>query len=435
MEWWHVLLVMFLGLGALMATGMPIAFAFGVLNMVLLFVFIGANALQAIAISSFSSIAAFAFTALPFFILMGEVILHSGLATLAIESIGKWLGRVPGRLAMLAVVAGTAFGAASGSSMASAATLGTILVPEMRRQGYDKGLAVGAIATCGALDVLIPPSALTVIFGGISRLSVGDLLVGSILPGLLLASLLFGYIAVLCAVRPDLAPPYDVARISWGERLASLRYLLPIVILILLVLGSMFFGVATPSESAAMGAFGSFVLAAAYGRLRWPVMRKALLATVEVTGLALLIITSATAFSQILAYTGAAAGLSRFATDLPVSSWVILVCMQLVILVMGCFMEPVSIIFITIPIFFPVVSALGFDPLWFAIVCLVNIELSLITPPFGLNLFVLKGVVPPDITLGDIYRGVLPFVVLNIVALAIVMAFPPLATWLPGLMH
>src|SRR3989442_10335650 len=146
MEWWQVLLVMFLGLGALMATGMPIAFAFGVLNMVLLLVFIGANALQAIAISSFSSIAAFAFTALPFFILMGEVILHSGLATLAIESIGKWLGRVPGRLAMLAVVAGTAFGAASGSSMASAATLGTILVPEMRRQGYDKGLAACAIA-------------------------------------------------------------------------------------------------------------------------------------------------------------------------------------------------------------------------------------------------------------------------------------------------
>ncbi len=436
MGWWQILLLMFVGLGALMATGMPIAFAFGTLNMVMLFLFVGgAGALQAVALSSYSSIASFAFTALPMFILMGEIILHSGLATEAIEAIGKWLGRMPGRLAVLAVLAGTAFGAASGSSMASAATLGTVLIPEMRRRGYAKGLSVGALATCGALDVLIPPSALTVIFGGISRLSVGDLLVGSILPGLLLATLLFGYIITLCTLRPHLAPAYDVVRISWSERLVALSYVLPIVILIVLVLGSILVGIATPSESAAMGALGSFLLTAAYGRLTRGVIRKSLLATVEVTGMALLIITSATAFSQILAHTGAAAGLSQFATGLPVSPWVILIGMQVVILIMGCFMEPVSIMLITVPIFFPVVQALGFDPVWFAIVCLVNIELSLITPPFGLDLFVLKGVCPPDITLGDIYRGVLPFVLINIVTLAIVMAFPPLATWLPGLMH
>jgi len=436
MEWWQILLLMFVGLGTLMATGMPIAFAFGTLNLVMLFLFVGGvGALQAAALSSHSSVASFAFTALPMFILMGEVILHSGLATQAIEAIGKWLGRMPGRLAVLAVLAGTAFGAASGSSMASAATLGTILIPEMRRRGYDKGLSVGALATCGALDVLIPPSALTVIFGGISRLSVGDLLIGSIFPGLLLATLLFGYIITLCTLNPHLAPAYDVERISWSERLVALGYFLPIVILILLVLGSILAGIATPSESAAMGAFGAFVLTAGYGRLTGEVIRKSLLATVEVTGMALLIITSATAFSQILAHTGAAAGLSKFATGLPVSPWVILIGLQVVILIMGAFMEPVSIMLITVPIFFPVVQALGFDPVWFAIVCLVNIELSLITPPFGLDLFVLKGVCPPDITLGDIYRGVLPFVVINIVTLAIVMAFPPLATWLPSFLH
>lgn len=436
MEWWLVLILMLLGLGVLMATGMPIAIAFGILNVGLLYFLVGGvGALQAVALSSYGSIASFSFTALPMFILMGEVILHSGLANLAIVAIGKWLGRMPGRLAVLAVVAGTAFGAASGSSMATAATLGTVLIPEMRRHGYDKGLTVGCLATCGALDVLIPPSALAVILGGISRLSVGDLLIGSLIPGLILAALLFGYIVVLCTLKPHLAPMYDVERPSWAERLASLVHVFPLLALILLVLGTMFAGVATPTEAAALGAFGAFVLTACYGRLTLGVSRRSLFSTVEVTGLALLIITSATAFAQILAHTGAAAGLSQFATGLPVSPWIILIGMQIVILILGCFIEPVSIMLITIPIFFPVVRALGFDPVWFAIVTLVNIELGLITPPFGLDLFVIKGVCPPDITMGDIYRGVLPFVLINILALAIVMAFPPLATWLPSLMH
>lgn len=436
MDWWVVLLLMFGGLAVLMATGMPIAFAFGLLNVVLLYSLVGGTgAVQAVALSSFSSVGNFAFIALPLFILMGELVLHSGLAAMAIVAIGKWLGRMPGRLAVLAVLAGTAFGAGSGSSMASAATLGTILIPEMRNRGYHKGLAVGTLATSGALAVLIPPSALMVIFGGISHLSVGDLLIGGVLPGLLLAGLLFGYIVVLCAVRPHLAPAVEIERISWGERLATVKYFLPIVGLVVVVLGSIFLGIATPSESAAMGVAGAFLLAAAYRCLAKEVIRKSLLGTVEVTGFALLIVTSATAFSQILAHTGAASGLSQFATGLPVSPWLILVSMQVVIFIMGGFMEPVSIMLITIPIFFPVVRALGMDPLWFAIVCMVNIELSLITPPFGLNLFVLKGVCPPDITLEDIYWGVLPFVVINIVALAIVMLFQPLATWLPGMMH
>jgi tripartite ATP-independent transporter DctM subunit len=436
MEWWHFLLLMFTALAVLMATGIPIAIAFGILNVVLFFAFAGGvGALQAVALSSYGSIATFAFTALPMFILMGEVILHSGLASLAIDAIGKWLGRMPGRLAILGILAGTAFGAASGSSMASAATLGSILIPEMRRRGYDKGLAVGCIATCGALDVLIPPSALGVIFAGIARLSVADILIGSLIPGLILAVLLFGYIIVLCTLKPHLAPAYDVERISWAERVTSLVHVLPLIVLILLVLGSMFAGWATPTESASMGALGAFIVAALYRRLTREVIWKSLRSAVEVTGLALLIITSATAFSQILAHSGAAAGLSQFATGLPVPPWVILVGMQIVMLVMGLFIDEVSIMLITIPIFFPVVRTLGFDPVWFAIVSMVNMEIGVISPPFGLVLFVLKGVCPPDISLGDIFRGVLPFILVNLVALALVMAFPPLATWLPSLMH
>jgi len=435
-EWWQVILLMFVGLMALMATGMPIAFAFGVLNVVMLFFLVGGTgALQAIALSSYSSVASFAFTALPMFLLMGAVVMHSGLATLAITAMGKWLGGIPGRLAVLSVLSGTVLGGASGSSMADTAALGMVLIPEMRDRGYDKHLAAGCIATCGALAVLIPPSALMVIMGGISRLSVGDLLIGGLVPGLLLSGLMLVYIMVLTTLNPRVAPAYEVEKLPWVERVASLRYVLPLIGLIVVVLGSMFSGVATPTEAAALGALGSFGLAAAYGRLTTEVIRRSLLSTTEVTGLALLIITSSTAFSQILAHTGAAAGLSRWATGLPVSPWFILVGMQVVILFMGCFMDSVSIMLITVPLFFPVVKAMGFDPVWFAIVTVVNVELGLITPPFGLNLFVLKGVCPPDITLGDIYRGVLPFVVINIVALAFVMAFPPLATWLPGLLH
>lgn len=246
--------------------------------------------------------------------------------------------------------------------MASAATLGTILIPEMRRRGYDKGLAVGCIATCGALDVLIPPSALGVIFAGISRLSVADILIGSLIPGLILAMLLFGYIVVLCTLKPHLAPAYEVERISWADRVTSLVHILPLIALIVLVLGTMFAGWATPTESASLGALGAFVVAAGYGRLTIDVIRKSLVSAVEVTGLALLIITSATAFSQILAHTGAAGGLSRFATGLPVSPWVILIGMQIVMLVMGLFIDEVSIMLITTPSSSPWSASWGSTP-------------------------------------------------------------------------
>ena len=436
MEWWQVLLLMFAVLGVLMATGIPIAFAFGVLNMVLLFFLVGGTgALQAVALSSYGSVATFAFTALPMFLLMGTVVMHSGLAALAINAMGKWLGRIPGRLAVLSVLSGTILGGASGSSMADTAALGMVLIPEMHSRGYSKYLATGCVATCGALAVLIPPSALMVIMGGISRLPVGDLLIGGLVPGLLLSALMFVYIVILTTLKPHLAPAYEIGRIGWEERLVSLRHFLPFIVLIVLVLGVMFSGLATPTEAAAVGAVGAFGLAAMYGRLSMAVVKQSLLSTAEVTGMALLIITSSTAFSQILALTGAAPGWSKWVTALPVSPWLILVGMQLVVLVMGCFMDSVSIMLITVPLFFPVVRTMGFDPAWFAIVTVVNVELGLITPPFGLNLFVLKGVCPPDITLGDIYRGILPFILLNILALAIVMAFPPLATWLPGLMH
>jgi tripartite ATP-independent transporter DctM subunit len=436
MERWGILILMFGALGALIAAGVPIAVAFGITNALMLVFFVGGvAALKALALSSYSSVATFDFTALPMFLLMGSVVLHAGLATRAVAAIGKWLGRMPGRLAVLSVMSGTVLGGASGSSMADTATLGMILIPEMRRRGYDKHLASGCLATCGALAVLIPPSGLMVIMGGISRLPVGDLLVGGLVPGLLLSGTMLAYIVLLTTFRPHLAPAYDVETVSWWQRFVALRDVAPLITLMIVVLGAMFAGIATPTEAAALGAFGGFGLAAAYARLTHAVVWQSLLTTVEVSGLAMLIITSSTAFSQVLAHTGAAAALAAFATGLPVSPWLIILGMQAVILLMGCFMDGVSIMLITAPLFFPVVKTLGFDPVWFAILTIVNIEVGLITPPFGLNLFVLKGVSPPDTTLWDIYRGVMPFIVLNLTVLGIVMAFPRLATWLPGFLH
>ena len=436
MEWWQILGLMFASLVFLMAIGLPVAFSFGLLNVIFAFWMVGgASSLRLVAISSYSSIATFAVVAVPLFILMGEIILHSGMATMAINGVSKWVGKVPGRLGVMSILSGTVFAAASGSSMASVATIGSTMVPEMHSHGYNKGLSTGVVATSGALAVLIPPSGLMVIFGSISQQAVGDLLIAGIIPGLILSSMLLAYTIGISALRPAMAPAMDVGEVNWMDRLVSLREFIPIIVLVLVVIGSIFFGVATPTESAAMGAAGALVLAAAYRKLNWHMLKVSFSSTAIVAGFSLLIITSSTAFSQILAFTQAANGLSNFVTDLPLPPIVIIILMQIVILVMGGFMDSLSIMLITVPIFFPVVSALGFDLLWFSIVTMVNIELGLITPPFGLNLFVLKGVAPPDITLMDIFRGITPFVGLNIATLVIVLFVPGTATLLPGLMR
>ena len=254
MEWWHILGLMFASLVFLMAIGLPVAFSFGLLNIIFAFWMVnGVSSLRLVAISSYSSIATFAFVAVPLFILMGEIILHSGMATMAINGVSKWVGKVPGRLGVMSILSGTVFAAASGSSMASVATIGSTMVPEMHRHQYHKGLSTGVVATSGALAVLIPPSGLMVIFGAISQQAVGDLLIAGIIPGLILSSLLLGYTIGISAVRPSMAPAMDIGEVNWIERLLALREFIPIIALVLVVIGSIFFGIATPTESAAMG--------------------------------------------------------------------------------------------------------------------------------------------------------------------------------------
>lgn len=317
--------------------------------------------------------------------------------------------------------------------MAAVAVFGSTMLPEMQRKRYAPEFAVGSVLAAGGLAVLIPPSGLAVLLGALAKVSIAKLLIAIVVPGFLLAALYALYFVGRAALQPHLAPPEETTSISWRERGKTLWLLIPLALLILIVTGFIFLGLATPSEAAAMGAIASAILAAAYGRFSWPILRESLMATVATSSMVLLIIAGSTAFSQILAATGATSKFAAMAAGLPVAPWIIVVGMQAVMFVLGCFIDGVSIMLITLPIFMPVAAALGLDPIWLCVLFMIQLELGGITPPFGLSLFVLKGV-RPEIDVRDIYRSVIPVVLIQIILSALVMSFPALATWLPQLM-
>jgi len=420
-----------------MLTGMPVAFCFMLISVVGMYVFFGgAVGLEQLIISICTSLATFVLLPVPLFIFMGELMFHSGMAPLLIESVDKWLGRLPGRLGLLAVSAGTTLSTLTGTSLASTAMLGSVLVPEMERQGYKKPMSLGPILGSGGLAMMIPPSALAVLCGAIGEISIGRILIAIIIPGLLMAILYAAYIIIRCWLQPSIAPAYEVSPTPLSEKLvATVKHILPLGFIVFLVIGVIFLGVATPSEAAATGAIGTLILSFFYGRLSWEVIKKATSGTLAVAGMVLLIIAGARAFSQILAYSGVSKGLGELATGLPVAPIFIIIAMQVVILFLGGFMDVVAIMMITLPIFVPVVISLGFSTVWFAVILLLNIEMAGTSPPFGLGLFVMKGVAPPDTTMGDIYRAALPFLGCDLIIMSLIVAFPTLALWLPGLMH
>jgi len=369
------------------------------------------------------------------FILLGEVMFQSGLALNMIDTLDKWLGALPGRLGLLAVGSGTLFSTMSGSTMGTTAMLGALLTPEMEKRGYKKPMSIGPVMGSGGLAMLIPPSGLAVVLAAVAEISVGELLISGIIPGLLVAALYTSYIILRCWLQPSIAPPYRVSSVSFSQKiLLTLRNVLPMGFIIVIVLGFIFLGIATPTEAAAMGALGSFVLAAIYGKLTWQVVKNSFVGTARVTIMTLIIITGAVAFSQILAFSGATRGLLAFVTALPVAPIILLIAMQVVLIIMGMFMAAVAVMMITIPIFMPIVYALGWDPIWFGLLFLLNTEMSMTTPPFGMLLFVMKGVAPPNTTMGEIIKAGAPFLLCDAIALILIIAFPSLALWLPSMM-
>jgi tripartite ATP-independent transporter DctM subunit len=436
MEWWLLLLLIFSSTVLLFLLEVPVAFSFLFINVVGFTVFMGGDAgLKQLVLSLYESVSTFVLLPVPLFILMGEVMFRSGVANNMINALDKWLGGVPGRLGLLSVAAGTIFATLSGSSMASSAMLGSVLVPEMEKKNYKPEMTVGPIMGSGGLAIMIPPSVLGVTLAAMGRFSVGDFLVAIIVPGLLMALAMALYIIIRCRFRPDLAPRYETAALSLREKImATVTYVLPLGSIVFLCVGLIFCGVATPSEAAALGALGCFGIAFVYRGLRWEVIKISVMQTVRLSTMLLMIITGAMAFSQLLAYTGASQGLVELASGLPLPRIFVVVLMLIILLLLGCFMESITIIMITIPVFMPIVRSLAIDPIWFGVIMLISLEMGAVTPPFGMVLYVMKGVAP-HLPMQAIIKAGVPFILCHLLVIILVMAFPFFVSWLPSFMH
>jgi len=412
-----------------------VVFAFFAVNLVGAFIFMGGDkGMLQLMRNAADAVQSFALLPIPLFILMGEVMFHTGVAARAIDAVDRLIARVPGRLSLVAITGGTIFSSLSGSTIANTAMLSATLLPEMTRRGYHSSISVGPIVAVGGLAMLVPPSALAVLLGSVARIPIGELLVASIVPALILAALFFGYVILRCRLDPSLAPPYDVAAYSWRERLLPFAlYVLPLLGIFVVVVGSIIGGFATPTESAALGAAAALAAAAAYRRLSWASFVVSVRETLRLTVMTLFIICGSITFSQILAFTQASTGLSDLVTGAGLSPLWVLLGMLGILLVLGCFMDQVSMMMITAPLFMPVAETLGLDIVWFGVLMLMVLEISLATPPFGLLLFVARGAAP-QIPMGAIMRSVAPFIAIALGVVGLLIAFPELTLLLPRLM-
>ena len=433
-DWGFAAWLMLGGSTVLLFIGMPVALSFIGINIVGAWLYMGGEAgLAQLARSSVSSVTAFSLTPIPLFVLMGEVLFHTGLALKVIEGVERLIRRVPGRLAVVAVVAGTVFSAISGSTIATTAMLGSLMLPVMLARGYHPTLATGPIMAIGAVDMLIPPSALTVLLGSLSGISISKLLVGGVMPGIILSIAFVLWIVLRVRISPHLAPDDEavVHHTGWQRWKPFFGYVLPTLSIFGVVVGALANGWATPTECAALGAFATMLLAIAYRALSWDALLKALKGTAAIAGMILFIILGATTFAQILSFSGASNGLVQFITGQGLSTGMIVAGMMALLIFLGVFVDQVSMMMITLPIFMPIVQSLGIDPVWFGVMFLICMQLGLLLPPHGLLLMTMRGVAPPSVTMAHIFLAVVPYVVMSIVLLAAVFWFPPIATWLP----
>ncbi len=436
MAWQTAAWLLLGGSTVLLFLGLPVAFTFLAVNIVGAAVYMGGEpGLVQLTRNSVQSVSSFALTPIPLFVLMGEVLFHTGLAVKVIDGIERLIRQVPGRLAVIAVVAGTVFSAISGSTIATTAMLGSLMLPVMLARGYHPAMATGPIMAIGAVDMLIPPSALTVLLGSLSGISISKLLIGGVMPGLILSALFVAYIVVRVKLDPKLAPPSELVEYHGWEKLRPLfQYVVPLVSIFVIVVASMSAGWATPTESAAIGAFATVLLALAYRALTPKNLLAALRGAATVSGMILFIIVGATTFSQILSFSGASSGLVRFITDQGLPPMMVIAAMMLFLIFLGVFVDQVSMMLITLPIFMPVVQAFQIDLVWFGVMFLICMQLGLLLPPHGLLLMTMKGVAPPEVQMVHIFRGVAPYVAMSIVVLALVFFVPAVAVWLPKLL-
>ena len=435
MAWGWSMGIMLGAMCVLLMIGLPVAFSFIAVNFLGAVLFLGGDAgLAQVARNSMASLTNFTLAPIPLFILMGEVLLHTGVAFRAVNAIEQMIARVPGRMPIVAVIGGTIFAALSGSSMANTAMLGSTLMPEMLRRGYHRSIAMGPIMATGGIAMLIPPSALAVLLGSLAFISIAKLLVAGIIPGLLMSIFFIAYIVARCVYDPAMAPQGEegTAR-GWARWRPFLVHVMPLFLIFVVVIGSLLGGIAGPTESAALGCVAAVVAAACYRALTLANLMVSLRETTKITVMILFIIVASVTFSQILAFSGATDGFVRVIETMGAGPLATLTGMMLILLFLGCFIDQVSMVMITVPFFMPLAKLVGIDLIWLGTIYLLTMEIGFLTPPFGLLLFVMKGVAPPQFTMGDIYRAALPFLVLELAVLALCMVFPALGTWLPSL--
>lgn len=436
MEAWA--LAMFAVLMALLMLGYPVAFTLGAVSLAFGAVFLGWGFFDLLPLRIWGIMTNFTLLAVPLFVFMGIVLEKSGLAARLIESMGLLFGRVRGGLAVSIVLVGTLLAASTGVVGATVVAMGVIALPIMLRHRYDPAFASGVIAASGTLGQIIPPSVVLILLGDVIGVAVGELFMAALLPGLVLVGLFIVYALAVGWLRPQHAPAVDAALVR-GEAGQSARVLLmallPPLLLVLAVLGSIFFGIASPTESAAVGALGALVMAAAGRRLTLQGLNEAMRQTLRLTSMVFLILIGATAFGLVFRGMGGDMLVEDLMRALPGGVWGFLILSMLLIFVLGFFLDFLEICFIVVPILAPIALGLGVDPLWFAVLIALNLQTSFLTPPFGFSLFYLKAAAPREIRIEQIYRGALPFVGLQLLALAVLLAFPKLALWLPALMN
>ena len=427
--------LMFGALFVLLLTGYPLAFLVGGLSVVFIAWLWSPDALALVPQRVWNNMTQYLLAAIPLFIFMASMLEKSGVIEEVFDVAYKWLGRIPGGLAVATVVASTVLAAMVGVIGAAVVTMALVALPSMLRRGYSPVLAVGTVMAGGTLGILIPPSVLAIVYGLVANQSVGELYLGSVFPGLVLSGLY-----ILCSVGYGLLNPKAAPRLSpeetptWSERWRALRSIWSPLVLIFLVLGTIFLGLAAPTEAAAIGAFGAMVVAAIHRRLSWTILRLALEQTAKATAMVMWIVFGANAFVGFYIAQGGDRYVSELLLGTGLSPWGILLLMQGILIVLGMFLDWVGILLLAVPVFVPIIRDLGFDPLWFGVLYLVNMQISFLSPPFGYALFYVRGVAP-QVPMGTIYKAALPFLFLQLVGLALVMLFPGLATWLPSVVY
>jgi C4-dicarboxylate transporter DctM subunit len=418
----------FLGLAIL---GLPIAFSFATMGLIGISLIQGLGpGLSSLADAAYSETASYILTTIPLFVLMGQFAFHSGISRDLFKAAYKWMGRLPGGLALATTLACTGFAACTGSSVASAATMSTIAFPEMERYRYSPRLSTGAIAAGGTLGILIPPSTIFIIYGIITETSIGDLFIAGILPGLMLSFLFSAVIYFMCKRNPEMGPPAEAS--TWKEKFTALAGVWGMMVLFVLVIMGLYFGFFAPSEAGTIGAFGALIIALLRGRLTKAVLVSALVETVRISCFSLFVLVGAMLFNTFLTMTGVPQRVSEWVAHIPVSPFAILIIIVLFYIPLGMVIDCLPMILLTMPFVFPIIEGFGYSPVWFGVLVCVLGELSLITPPVGINIYVVQGVT--KVPLHEVARGIMPFVVAFLIGLAFLIAFPQISLFLPSTM-